>query len=325
MISVIVPVYNVEPYLRKCLDSILAQTYRDLEILIIDDGSTDGSGRICDEYGEKDNRIKVFHTENKGLSCARNFGLDNANGDWIGFVDSDDWIEPDMYEVLIKRAEETGADVVECGYIIEYVKKQKKCSVTQKIIPSAESIDALINGKIQTRVWNKIYRGKLFAEIRFPNGRYFEDIATTHKLVHNSIVSGCSGFYYHYTQRDSSISQNHDSRNLIDYWLAYMQRYRETKDIVNVETKQVLLKQCAAAIARTWVWYLKSDQFPKYTNEMSTFVRENYPLFGVNGWPIYLRICVFLARYNSTISYATAYYLNQVYRHNKPKNFNGRD
>lgn len=321
MISVIVPVYNVEPYLRKCLDSVVYQTYRDLEILIIDDGSTDGSGRICDEY-RNDERVKVFHTENRGLSAARNLGLENAAGDWIGFVDSDDWIEPDMYEVLIKRALETGADVVECGYIIEYVTKQKKCSVTQKIIPSAESVSALINGKIQTRVWNKIYRGKLFSGTRFPDSRCFEDIATTHKLVHNSIVTGCSGFYYHYTQRDSSISQNHDSQNLIDYWLAYKQRYDETKDIVDDEAKQVLLKQCASAISRTWVWYLKSDRFPKYIDEMSTFAKENYPAFGVKGWPIYLRICVFLARYNNAISYATAYCLNQLYRHNKPKNFN---
>ena len=109
MISVIVPVYNVEPYLRKCLDSIIGQTYKDLEIIIIDDGSTDCSGKICDEYEERDGRLKVFHTENKGLSAARNLGLDNATGDWIGFVDSDDWIEPDMYEVLLKRAGETSS------------------------------------------------------------------------------------------------------------------------------------------------------------------------------------------------------------------------
>ena len=119
MISVIVPVYNVEPYLRKCLDSILAQTYRNLEILVIDDGSTDGSGRICDEYAGRDERIKVFHTENHGLSCARNLGLDNANGEWIGFVDSDDWIEPDMYEVLLPWAGKTATADVECGVVLE--------------------------------------------------------------------------------------------------------------------------------------------------------------------------------------------------------------
>lgn len=100
MISVIVPMYNVELYLRKCLDSIVNQTYKNIEILIIDDGSTDNSGMICDEYAQKDDRIKVFHTENQGLSSARNLGLDEATGDWVGFVDSDDWIDDDMYDVL---------------------------------------------------------------------------------------------------------------------------------------------------------------------------------------------------------------------------------
>ena len=119
MISVIIPVYNVEPYLRKCLDSVVNQTYRNLEILVIDDGSTDGSGAICDEYAS-DRRMRIFHTENRGLSCARNLGLDEAKGEWIGFVDSDDWIEPDMYEALLKKAEETGADIVECGVFREY-------------------------------------------------------------------------------------------------------------------------------------------------------------------------------------------------------------
>ena len=132
MISVIVPVYNVKPYLRKCLDSIINQSYRDLEILIIDDGSTDGSGDICDEY-RKDDRIKVFHTENRGLSAARNLGLDSASGDWIGFVDSDDWIEPDMYEVLIRKGEETGADVVECGSLFEYPTTRPSKVLSQKL------------------------------------------------------------------------------------------------------------------------------------------------------------------------------------------------
>ena len=119
MVSIIVPVYNVGAYLRKCLDSILNQTYRELEILVIDDGSTDRSGKICDEY-RKDRRVRVFHTENRGLSCARNLGLDEAKGEWIGFVDADDWIEPDMYELLIGKAVETGADIVECGWFREY-------------------------------------------------------------------------------------------------------------------------------------------------------------------------------------------------------------
>lgn len=119
MISIIVPVYKVEPYLRQCVDSILNQTYRDLEILLIDDGSPDCCGKICDEYEKKDKRVRVFHTENRGLSIARNLGLKETQGDYIGFVDSDDWIEPDMYEVLLKCLEETGADICVCGYSYE--------------------------------------------------------------------------------------------------------------------------------------------------------------------------------------------------------------
>ena len=307
--------------MRKCLDSIVGQTYRNLEILVIDDGSTDGSGTICDEYAEKDERIRVFHTENRGLSAARNLGLDNASGDWIGFVDSDDWIEPDMYEVLLKRAEETGADVVESGYFIDYVGKTEKYSVGQRIISGSESVEALIRGEIKTRVWNKVYRSSLFIKMRFPDGRCFEDIATTHRVVRNSVVTGVPEFFYHYIQRENSISQSHDKQNLIDYWLSHKQRYEDLKGTVSKETVTLLLKECASAISRTWVWYLKSDPFPEYINEMSDFSRGNYPVLGMNGWPLYLRICTFLARYNNKVSCAIAYYLNQLYRHSKPQFF----
>ncbi|MBR6477920.1 MAG: glycosyltransferase family 2 protein, partial [Lachnospiraceae bacterium] len=120
MISVIVPVYNVEPYLRNCLDSITGQTYKDIEILIIDDGSKDQSGAICDEYAGKDERISVFHTENKGLSAARNLGIEHAKGEWITFVDSDDWVDPDMLERALSAAEKENLDLVFWGYVREY-------------------------------------------------------------------------------------------------------------------------------------------------------------------------------------------------------------
>lgn len=320
MISVIVPVYNVEPYLRKCLDSIINQTYRDLEILIIDDGSTDNSGRICDEY-RSDDRVRVFHTENHGLSAARNLGLDNANGEWIGFVDSDDWIEPDMYEGLIKRAEESRADVVECGSLFEYPTKTTKHSAVQSLIPETESVSSLLKGKVSTLVWNKIYNRKLFDLTRFPDGRSFEDIATTHKIIKNAKVVGAPDYLYHWLQRESGISQSHDLKNLIDYWLAYKDRYDDLKGIVDEETNAILLKGCAYAIARTWVWYLRGEKDPMYIKEISSFARENYPVFGFQGWPLYLRICIFLSRFRNTASFAMAYYLNQLYRRSKPKYF----
>lgn len=152
MISIIVPVYNVEKYVRKCLDSVVNQAYKDLEILIVDDGSTDGSGKICDEY-KKDDRVKVFHTENRGLSAARNYGIDRAHGEWIGFVDSDDWIEPDMYEVLLKSALETDADIVECGVYTEYSNKAIGSKKRNALILGSDAIQALLKHKITVLVF----------------------------------------------------------------------------------------------------------------------------------------------------------------------------
>ena len=111
LISIIVPVYNVEQFLARCIDSIRAQTYRNIEILLIDDGSTDNSGRVCDEYAKQDGRIKVYHKPNGGVSSARNYGLDRATGKYIGFVDSDDFIAPDMYEYLIQLIKDTNAEI----------------------------------------------------------------------------------------------------------------------------------------------------------------------------------------------------------------------
>lgn len=119
LISVIVPVYNTEKYLDRCIQSILSQTYTDLELLLIDDGSTDSSGAICDKYAEQDSRVRVFHKENGGASSARNLGLDNANGDWIAFVDSDDWIDSEMYEQMISLAIASSVEAVFCDITFE--------------------------------------------------------------------------------------------------------------------------------------------------------------------------------------------------------------
>lgn len=319
MISVIVPVYNVEPYVRKCLDSIINQTYRDLEILVVDDGSTDRSGEICDEYVKQDERVQVFHTENKGLSAARNLGLDKATGEWIGFVDSDDWIEPDMYEKLLRRAEETGTDIVECGGCTDYMTKSIRRPAFQGTANGAEALEALIRNEIWTQVWNKIWSHHLFAGIRFPEGRSFEDVATTYKLIQDATITGISGNYYHWRQRKSGISQNHDQRNLVDYWVAHKQRYENIKDHVSEETVKTLIKCNAYVISRTWAWNLKSRCPSEYINEMNDFARKHFPVFGFSDWPMNLRLCAFLARYKNIVSFTAAYLFNQVYRSLKPQ------
>ncbi|MEG0087047.1 MAG: glycosyltransferase, partial [Niameybacter sp.] len=115
-LSIIVPVYNVEKYLPKCIESILAQSFTDFEVILIDDGATDKSGEICEEYANKDTRIKIIHKENGGLSSARNAGIELSNGNYIGFVDSDDFIHPQMYEILLREARSSNSDVVICRY-----------------------------------------------------------------------------------------------------------------------------------------------------------------------------------------------------------------
>ena len=211
MISVIVPVYNVELYLRKCLDSIVNQTYRDIEILVIDDGSIDGCGRICDEYAEKDGRIRVFHTENRGLSCARNLGLDNAHGEWIGFVDSDDWIEMDMYENAINGIGD--ADIL-CF--------QK----TEGTYSGLEALYMFINNEISAFIWKKLYRKELFENISFPDGRISEDRATIYLLLHKAKTVRCKNIHgYHYAIRQGSITRTHNLKNIFDYYLAVKEQY----------------------------------------------------------------------------------------------------
>jgi glycosyltransferase involved in cell wall biosynthesis len=146
MISIIVPVYKVEPYLRRCIDSILAQTFTDFECILIDDGSPDNCPTICDEYAKKDSRIIVIHQENKGVSAARNAGLDRAKGEWIGFVDSDDWIEPNMYETLLKACTTENGDIAACNYFIEKDKETIR-NKRPKQLGSQQYTKMVISGK----------------------------------------------------------------------------------------------------------------------------------------------------------------------------------
>ena len=159
-ISVIVPVYKVEPYLRKCLDSIVNQTYRNLEIILVDDGSPDNCGRICDEYAERDNRIRVIHQKNGGVSSARNEGLKIASGDWIGWVDSDDWIEPDMFEYLLENAKKSKADIAVCSRK-EWYKDRCILRKWEKdiLLNTEEALRQLLEDvQMQNYLWDKLWQ-----------------------------------------------------------------------------------------------------------------------------------------------------------------------
>lgn len=179
LISVIIPVYNVRPYLEKAVNSVIGQTYQNLEIILVDDGSTDGSAEICDSFKRLDNRITVVHQRNQGLSVARNIGIDFAKGQWIAFLDSDDWIKPEMYQVLHDLAIKGKADIVSC----------MSCRCESSITPAVEGdgsvitmdSDQIIEGLVSNQivlfeVWNKLWKKTLIGRTRFIPGQVSEDV-----------------------------------------------------------------------------------------------------------------------------------------------------
>lgn len=225
LISVIVPIYKVEPYLHRCIESIISQTYKNLEIILVDDGSPDRCPEICDKYAQKDSRIKVFHKENGGLSDARNYGIKNSTGDYIGFVDSDDFIHETFYEKLLDMIKEHNADISICNllrfkdYKDVLVDELLNCDIV--ILTSTEALKALFTAKDYGSVmaWNKLYKSSLFKDydICFPIHRIHEDNYTTYKLFYYShkIVYTHDKLYY-YLQRSTSIMGNSDLNKRMD-------------------------------------------------------------------------------------------------------------
>lgn len=186
ILSVIVPVYNVAPYLERCIKSIINQSYQNLEIILIDDGSTDNSGTICDAWAEKDERIMVIHKKNGGLSDARNVGLKVASGAYITFVDSDDWLNLNMYEKLMKIGMAQNCDIVMCNF--QKISDENSISICNndykiEFYDTISALKALITEQIQQVVWNKIYKKELLNGIYFESGRFHEDEFWSYKII----------------------------------------------------------------------------------------------------------------------------------------------
>lgn len=210
LISIIVPVYNVEKYLKKCVDSIVNQTYKNLEIILVDDGATDNSGKICDELVELDNRIKVYHKKNGGLSDARNYGVERATGDYIGFVDSDDYIDAEMYEKLYEAIKKENVDVAECNLKIVYPEKtdlftdQKYYQICNK----QEYLEEYLKiEKIFGSACVRLTKADIARKLKFPVGKLYEDTYYAYDLI--GIVDKyviVDNPYYNYLMRENSIT-----------------------------------------------------------------------------------------------------------------------
>ena len=231
-ISVIVPVYGVEKVLARCVDSILAQTYTNLEILLVDDGSTDSSGALCDEYARRDVRVRVIHQENGGLSDARNTGMQSAQGTYFAFVDSDDFIAGDYIAYLYGMIEKHHAQIAVCGYQKVYPGDENSCYGTQtdkhnsvnseKVYRTEEGLRQLLyqRGMI-TSAWGRLFDASLFMHtdaIQFPVGKLHEDVAVMYKLfgAADTIVCGDEAKYYYLQRADSIVNQQFDRRRM-DY------------------------------------------------------------------------------------------------------------
>lgn len=237
MISVIIPVYKVEKYLSRCIESVIGQTYTNLEIILVDDGSPDKCPLIIDEYAKNDKRIKVIYKENGGLSSARNAGLEIATGDYITFVDSDDTIDCKMYEILYNLLKKHNSDIAICQLVrvsedVEgnlIIPNLNIDNIEEKIFTRAEALkQIMINGDIGNFACTKLFKRELFNEVLFPDGKVYEDIATIYKLVHkaNKIIYTNQKLYYYLYGRVGAITSSFSEKKILDSIYAYFTQYR---------------------------------------------------------------------------------------------------
>lgn len=288
LISIIVPVYKVEKYIHKCIESIIQQTYKRLEIILVDDGSPDNCGQICDEYAQLDKRIKVIHKKNGGQSEARNIGLDIAKGEYIGFVDSDDYIEKNMFEILHKNMIKFDADISITNIVT--VQKAKKEIMENydsiKIYDKNNIMRALLNNNITNYIYNKLYKKDLWKDIRFPVGRILEDMDVMYRILEktNRIVCTNKTAYYYLIREDSSIAKvnvkvTEDLKETVNKRYQYLkERHPELLDILipirlyNIMQYHDNLATCGETTIYNSVEY--NEEYEFYRQNFKKYKRE---------------------------------------------------
>lgn len=232
LISIIIPVFNVAQFLDRCLNSVIGQTYNNLEIILIDDGSTDDSGKICDIWGEKDNRIKVIHTVNNGVAAARNYAISVAKGDYIGFVDPDDYVDEDMFETLLSTAVRFSADIVICGFkeVKGEVVITKQVQYTRFYARDEALYELIKDENVQSHLWNKLFRRKCVPDNPFPEIKRISDLAGLHKFFQKAdTVVQINRSCYYYCLRDGSLVDVHGAslETSVYHCLAMQFRYKD--------------------------------------------------------------------------------------------------
>lgn len=312
LVSVIVPVYNVEKYMRKCIDSIINQTYTNLEIILVDDGALDRSGEICDEYAQIDPRIKVLHKKNGGLASARNAGIKIATGEYISYIDSDDWVETEFIEILLRGCQDNNAQMSVCRY--------REC-FDESELKSVEKINTLVwKGKeavrhriedesiygISTSAWNKLYSTKLIEGMEFPEGKYYEDIVyAIEAMLKSDKVAYTNATLYNYrcNRKGSIMNEGFNARIVTDELPLMLQRneiirkygleniadlvdrnfcirvievFRQLYNETHIANKEILFNECRKYFEEA---YRRCDH--SYFNGLDRF---KVALFHMNNW-----------------------------------------
>lgn len=328
LISVIVPVYKVEPYLRKCLDSIVGQTYTNLDIILVDDGSPDGCGAICDGYAERDERIRVIHKENGGRSSARNTGLAAAKGAWIGWVDSDDWIEPDMFGYLLSNALAEDAEIAVCSRYEEYRRRSVFYGWDKnEVIGTEEAMYQLLKDcAMRCYMWDKLWRRELFEGISFPEGRTFEDAAVAHRMFERTEKIVClPEAKYHYRQHGASIVGDVSLANRMNYYIAMRERH---EDIMERWPQMIDLaeQECVKSSIGLWCAYFQNSQTErrKYLPQLKEIAIINRThggqTIGEDSLGLAGKCVVKLTSSTAPWSFGLAWFISKLYqiRHGRP-------
>lgn len=275
-VSVIVPIYNVEAYLPRCLDSLRCQTLSDIEIILVDDGSPDRCGEIADRYAQEDSRFRVIHQANAGIAAARNRGIELAQAPYLMFVDSDDWVEPDFCLIPYEKVRKNEADMIIFRFFMDgFSKREPESTPMKEGNLTREEAMVLLYSKAGVIAWNKLYRRKLFEIIRYPEGFVFEDHGTTHRLVQKSErIWVTNNVLYHYCFREDSIVNSDTKKNQRDLYEMKMQEihglevfgYSELAEalktdtclsyLIHFGTQEKLSKECIQALSaekRLWM------------------------------------------------------------------------
>lgn len=312
LISIIVPVYDVEKYLKKCIQSIVDQTYKNLEIILVDDGSSDNSGKICDEFAQKDSRIKVIHKINGGQADARNKALDIMNGEWVSFVDSDDFIHSSHVENLYLQAVRNNSDICVCGFKI--VDENYKIIKSIKINFSDSLNGNLafkysLNSKIDPSLCNKIFKSSLFKSVRFVKGIYYEDRELIHRIFYKADrVSFLDSESYFYLERVGS-TMNHINKKKIDdrlIMIALIEDFLKKESILEKYQKDFAI--CYLLNVYLSASYQIAKYSPSYKNDIKYMFSKSdkdvfsfkniFLLFGID---IKKMIALFILKINSNL------------------------